>query len=79
MSELLFIGSILILLSGTQRHVQFGYGEEVMSNTRLGDYSIEILFWLRALGANTEKLVKLDFYTSCVIMLGIILLSLMQK
>lgn len=50
-----------------------------MSKTRLRDYSIEILFWLRALGANTEKLVKLDFYTSCVIMLGIILLSLMQK
>lgn len=50
-----------------------------MDKTRVRDYFTEILFWLLVFVANTEKLVKLDFYTSCVIMLGIILLSLMQK
>lgn len=54
-----------------------------MNETRLRDYFIEILFWLQEFVANTEKLVRLDFYTSCVIMLGImlgiILLSLNAK
>lgn len=54
-----------------------------MNETRLRDYLIEILFWLLEFVANTEKLVRLDFYTSCVIMLGImlgiILLSLNAK
>lgn len=54
-----------------------------MNETRLRDYFIEILFWLLEFVANTEKLVRLDFYTSCVIMLGImlgvILLSLNAK
>lgn len=50
-----------------------------MNETRLRDYFIEILFWLLAFVANTEKLVRLDFYTSCVIILGIILLSLNAK
>lgn len=50
-----------------------------MDKTSLRDCFIEVLFWLLALVANTEKLVKLDFCASYVIMLGIILLSLMQK
>lgn len=65
LSELLFLGSILIIPSVTQKHVQLGYGEEIMDKSRLKDYFTEILFWLLAFVANTEKLVKLDFYTSC--------------